>query len=210
MLADLLTSGVTQGAAVLLLAFLIYLAGHRTWRGFAEWLGVTVPTRRAMLWAVAGGLGIAATALGFTFVEALRPFHEHPSNTFRKVADLEPGWSTAVLAAVLYGFLKTGLSEELLFRGIFARRLIAHLGFRWGNLVQACLFGGMHLGLVFLAGVSVPIGWLVCAVFGATSAMGWLAGWLNERVADGSIAPGVMVHGLSNAVLYGWAGIVGW
>ena len=54
-----------------------------------------------------------------------------------------------VVATVLVeAWFKTGLSEEIFFRGFLARRLIARFGFRAGNAGQALIFGAIHLPIV--------------------------------------------------------------
>ncbi|CAE7241737.1 unnamed protein product, partial [Symbiodinium microadriaticum] len=54
-----------------------------------------------------------------------------------------------VLTVILYAVFKTALAEEILFRGFIAKRFIALMGFRSGNIVQAVLFGAIHT-LLFL------------------------------------------------------------
>ncbi len=44
------------------------------------------------------------------------------------------GWS-AFPSAFLFGIIQTGLSEEILFRGFLAKRLISRFGFATGNLL---------------------------------------------------------------------------
>jgi hypothetical protein len=35
-----------------------------------------------------------------------------------------------------------------------------------------------------------------------TGIMGWVNGWLNERLGNGSIVPGWIAHGLTNVISY--------
>ena len=51
---------------------------------------------------------------------------------------------TAIPAAMVYGYVRTGLSEELFFRGFLLKRVSSKCGFVVGNTVQALLFGAMH------------------------------------------------------------------
>ena len=99
---------------------------------------------------------------------------------------------------------KTAFAEELLFRGIIGKRLIAWKGFAVGNSLQALLFGLIHFSLLALASASLG---LVLLVVMATSALGFVAGWLNESRGEGSILPGWSLHGSANLLAYFWAGV---
>lgn len=106
------------------------------------------------------------------------------------------GWS-AFPSAFLFGIIQTGLSEEILFRGFLAKRLISHLGFATGNLLQGLVFGLLHGAMFFL--VTTPLKALIITLI--TGFSGWLLGWMAEKAAGGSILPGWMVHGVGNLLL---------
>jgi membrane protease YdiL (CAAX protease family) len=111
------------------------------------------------------------------------------------------GFSGAAIA--LLGFkalVQTSLSEEILFRGFVAKRLISWLGFTWGNLLQALLFGLVHLLLFIGQEFSFPIAAGIVLFSGLG---GWTSGYLNERSGNGSILPSWWMHGLTNAITYG-------
>ena len=102
----------------------------------------------------------------------------------------------ALPTVLVYAFLQTGLSEEILFRGFLLKRLMAKWGFVVANIVQALIFGALHLTLVwgqvgFLAGMVIVIYPMIPAV---------LMSILNEKKADGSILPSWLVHGTLNTV----------
>ena len=50
----------------------------------------------------------------------------------------------AIPAALAYGYIRTGLSEEIVFRGFLLKRTMNKFGFGAGNLLQAILFGLLH------------------------------------------------------------------
>ena len=52
---------------------------------------------------------------------------------------------TSIAMALLYGVVKTGFAEELLFRGLIAGSLGRRLPLRWANLLQAVVFLLLHL-----------------------------------------------------------------
>lgn len=102
----------------------------------------------------------------------------------------------ALPTVLVYAFLQTGLSEEILFRGFLLKRLMAKWGFVVANIVQALIFGALHLTMVwgqvgFLAGMVIVIYPMIPAV---------LMSILNEKKADGSILPSWLVHGTINTV----------
>ncbi len=101
-------------------------------------------------------------------------------------------------AALAYGFIRTGLSEEILFRGFLGKRLSSRFGLVPGNVIQAVLFGLMH-GIPFgLASGNI----LVAIVFTILPGMaGFYMGWLNEKKCGGSIIPSWLIHGLTNAIV---------
>lgn len=106
------------------------------------------------------------------------------------------GWS-AFPSAFLFGIIQTGLSEEILFRGFLAKRLISRFGFATGNLLQGLVFGLLHGAMFFL--VTTPLKALIITLI--TGFSGWLLGWMAEKAAGGSILPGWMVHGVGNLLL---------
>ncbi len=95
----------------------------------------------------------------------------------------------AIVMALLYGVVKTGFSEELLFRGLIAGSLSRRLPNHWANLVQALIFLLPHL-LVLLI---MPEMWMVVPlVFMAALFAGWL------RIKSGSIVGPWIIHACAN------------
>lgn len=65
----------------------------------------------------------------------------------------ELGMGAVSVAVLLIHALKTGLSEEILFRGFIGKRMMARFDFVSGNLLQELLFALLHgLKLLPLAG----------------------------------------------------------
>jgi membrane protease YdiL (CAAX protease family) len=99
--------------------------------------------------------------------------------------------SLAVLVSVTsYGMIATGIPEELLFRGLIAGALFRRLSFWKANVIQASIFLLPHLLILIVA----PQLWALAILLPLT--LGLFAGWL--RHSSGSIAPGVLVHAVSN------------
>ena len=106
------------------------------------------------------------------------------------------GQGFAALPSVFfYSVLRTALSEEILFRGFFLKRIQNRFGFMTGNSVQALLFGLMH-GIPFgLVTKNAAAFFLLTLIPGL---MGWYEGWLNEKRCGGSIVPGWLLHSCMN------------
>lgn len=86
----------------------------------------------------------------------------------------------------------TAFGEELFFRGLIGGWLFRHLNFQLANGLQTLVFLLPHLAILALVGMwSWPL--LIPALVA-----GWLLGLM--RHASGSIFPGVLAHGLVNAV----------
>ncbi len=101
-------------------------------------------------------------------------------------------------AALVYGFVRTGLSEEILFRGFLLKRISGRFGFVAGNIIQSVLFGLMH-GIPF---GMVSGNMLVAVVFTLLPGMmGFYMGWINEKKCGGSIISSWLMHGITNAVV---------
>ncbi len=65
--------------------------------------------------------------------------------------------------------------------------------------MQAVLFGLMHNALFLLAGLDVGL-WYHTLMFLFTGAGALLLGWLNEKIYNGSIIPGILLHGAGNFI----------
>ena len=107
------------------------------------------------------------------------------------------GMGLAALPSVLvYSYIQTGLSEEILFRGFLLKRLAAKFGFTTANIIQALIFGAIHLTMVWgqigvVAGIVIVIYPMIPAVAFA---------YLNEKKANGSILPSWIAHGTLNTL----------
>lgn len=92
---------------------------------------------------------------------------------------------------VLWSGLRAGICEELLFRGFIGKRLIRHLGFGLGNVLQAVVFMVPYLIAYGIAPTFESIGGLLNA-----GVMGYAFGFIMHKKADGSILPSMVLHAL--------------
>ena len=188
--SNLASAGV-QVIVFALLPLAWWLIFHRQKVGVFQWLGLKgVPrdkVRDCVRWSVA--VMVLSAPLPILIFRVLRGV---PSAT-SQFAGLGLG---ALPGALVFAFLQTGLSEEILFRGFLLKRLAVRFGFGAGNMVQSVIFGAIH-GLGFFTSV----GWfwaLLITLFTGISA--WFMGYINEKKADGSIMPSWIMHGVSKVL----------
>lgn len=184
-------SAVVQLGLFLVIPFAWWAFTARRSVGFASWIGLRRPTwdgRRARLgvailaWVV---IGAASTAL----LQSLSG--DVPAARFvgRGLGGVVP--------VLLFAIVQTSLAEEIFFRGFLGKRVIARWGFAPGNVAQAIVFGILHVAM--FASFADPVRLLAIGIL--TGANGWIAGWLNEEGAGGSILPGWVLHASANLLV---------
>jgi len=198
-------STLVQLAVLSLLPLTVFVAQRRTTKGFGHYLGLYRSPARANGLALLASLVLASCTLGAALASpAIKLLLLDPRSTTGQLRLLGIG-PTSVVLLLLTALGKTALAEELLFRGFVAKRLIAAWGFGAGNLAQAVLFGALHIGLFWtLTNSPLVLGF----VFFGPAVGAAFAGYLNERLAGGSIIPGWISHGVANLVSYAVVGFL--
>ena len=195
-----IVNALVQAVLVLVIAGVWWLIATRRREPFLPWLGLTTPRieRPAGFWTLALAALIGFSLVGLVPLNALK---DTPGLAVAPFTGL--GW-TALPGIALWAIVQTSLTEEVFFRGLLGRTLIRVWGFTVGNGIQALAFGLLH-GLMFgpMLGWGVAVGLTLFA-----GAMGWLFGYLNERLAGGSILPSWGLHALSNIIAGCWAAFV--
>lgn len=199
-LMNALLTAVIQVLAFTLVPFLWWFVTARKREAFLNWIGLRMPlTQQPGRLALAmGAVVLLFVILSAVMIPGLVPDESLAASSFAGIG------SRALLPAILFAFVQTALSEEILFRGFLGKRFSNRFGFAAGNTLQALLFGLLH-GVMFFS-VTTPLNATVIVAF--TGLIGWAMGYLNEKLAGGSILPGWLLHGLSNllpalAALYG-------
>src|SRR5262249_21889589 len=98
----------------------------------------------------------------------------------------------AIIKALLYGVVQTGLTEELLFRGLIAGSLSRRSRLLWANIIQAMVFVLPHLLILQFA---PEMWWLLPIVFGGSLVYGWV------RIKSGSILGSWLMHASGNVAM---------
>jgi membrane protease YdiL (CAAX protease family) len=172
------------------LGFLIYhrLRWKRTFREIAGLAGLQPGEPRYFFYSLAFALvGIAGAVL---WSPPLEPITRRGS-MLRDFVGLGSGLS-AITTALLYGVVRTGFTEELLFRGLIAGSLARRYPLVWANLAQALIFLLPHLGILLIA----PEMWgLLPFVFAVMLILGWV------RIRSGSILGSWLIHASGNVTM---------
>ena len=121
--------------------FIVWLIFARKKCNFFEWIGLKSPKHEGNLLVT-----ILVTVLSVAFYIALTSYitKKYSEGLTTAGSDFAGKGFAAFPAVLAYGFIRTGLSEELLFRGFFLKRIGSKFGFAVGNTVQALLFGLLH------------------------------------------------------------------
>ena len=179
--------------------FIVYLVTNRRIKGFFDYIGLRKPETRAMFYAPLCAVAFVLPALLLVFFSpTILEAATAPNTVIGRLRSNGLSMTTFILL-IVKALIQTAFTEEILFRGFIAKRLINWLGFTAGNLLQALLFGAVHLLIFTGQKFSFPlaIGIVLYPAIG-----GWIMGYLNERVGNGSILPGWLMHGLVNLIAY--------
>lgn len=104
--------------------------------------------------------------------------------------------AAAVIPALFYAIIQTGLSEELLFRGFLLKRLMKIFDFQVANLLQSIVFGCVHGAMLWSV---LPLHVILLVVL-TTALAGYVMGWVNERIAGSSIVTSWSIHSIVNFI----------
>jgi membrane protease YdiL (CAAX protease family) len=193
-------SAVLQVLVFTLIPFLFFLIRKDKAISFSEYIGFYKTSSKAITYSVFTSLIFLATGIGLVFIdEGFKQIVLSPISVTGKIRAL--GFTaTSVSILILIAVIKTSLSEEILFRGFIAKRLIAALGVNTGNILQALIFGAVHLLLVWRLINPSPLGLILITCFSTVG--GWVIGYIKEKFGNGSIIPGWIAHGLGNLISY--------
>lgn len=203
MIASTIVSGLIQVVVFALIPLAVYLVTARRQGRFFEYIGLKRAPGQAIVYGVLVGLVSFPVMFGLTSLSGAAELLSDPSSQTGRLGELaaSDGVPTMLFVALVQALVTTALSEEILFRGFLAKRLIGWLGFGVGNTAQALVFGAIH-GLLFM-GASTGLSTLaLAAVVLLPAVQGWLIGWLNERLGGGSIVPGWCAHAVANALTF--------
>ena len=182
-----------------LIPFIDYLISKKKAKGFFSYIGLKRSNAKANGLALLLMIAIATPILLIASADPdFRSALLAPSSVSGRIRAMGFGLESSI-ALLLIAVIKTGLSEEIFFRGFVAKRLIAVTSFRTGNMIQAIIFGAIHT-LLFLNLTDNLLFLVSSFVMPAIGA--YIKVYLNEKMAGGSIVPGWIAHASSNLVAY--------
>lgn len=194
-LVSVLSGTAIQLGVVIAVCVIAWAIFGRRRSGLFGWVGLTGASAGWVAVVAAAG---ALAALALLQVPGLKALASGPGTVVHDIAGGRTDMA-ALSALAVAALVKTAFAEELLFRGLIAKRLYGPLGFWGGNIVQALLFGVIHLPILLLPQGRGLIG---AAMIGFAVLISLVAGWLNERKAKGSILPGWGLHAGANLTTY--------
>lgn len=188
--ANAVMNAVVQAILLGLIPFGWWLATARSKASFFQWIGIKKPqvADGARFWLFFVGSTAVFCGIGLILVPLL------VNGESTAVAQFAGKGFSALVPALLFAFVQTGLGEEVFFRGFLGKRLGERFGFRTGNFLQALLFGLLH-GVMFVGESGVLAAMAITIL---TGTIGGLMGYMNEELAQGSIVPSWLMHGISN------------
>ena len=140
-LVNELLGAVMQVLLFALIPFIWWLITARKKENFFKWLGLRKINHKGSVVKTIIISLVAVAVYGLTTTFFINTFAGEVTSAGSQFA----GKGLAgIPLAVIYGLIRTGLSEEILFRGFILKRISNKFGFIAGNTIQAIAFGLMH------------------------------------------------------------------
>ena len=187
-----LINSIIQILLFTFIPFIWWLITARKKENFFSWIGLKKPQgdRKKIIVLMLGAFAICEVIgmiLNYTVL-----------NTDWNITQYAGTGTKGLLGSVIFAYLHTAFSEEIIYRGFLQKRLQKCLGFRIGTIVQAAIFGATHvilaLNLITVTeGIALFIYPMIPAVFIA---------YINEKKCEGSIIPGWIIHGTLNVITH--------
>lgn len=187
-----LVNSIIQVIIFTIIPFIWWLVSNRDKYSFLEWIGIKkiIIQNKKKYVMTFGFILILFVFLGLVIIPIFINSSDMATSQFVSQGIV------ALVPALIYAFIQTALSEEILFRGFLAKRLINKFGFSVGNIVQSVLFGALHV-LLFIS-LTEWLGTIIIFIF--TGFTGWLMGMINEKQSGGSIISSWLIHGCANTL----------
>ncbi len=175
-----------------IIPFTCWLIRERKKCRFFEYIGVYAPKKTTSIRMLTIFAAIYILIYWMVHFTAISKITQPSADTFKGLG------LVAVIPAFFVSFIQQAMAEEILFRGFIMKRLVAKAGLLAGNIIQAAIFGSIHV----LFSISDRRNLIAYAIiFLSTSAGGWLLGYLSEKLFNGSIIPNILLHGAGNYIM---------
>ena len=188
-----LVGAIAQVLFLSLLPLAVWYVTARKKESFFSWIGLKKPICKNKI-----STALTAIVMTILYIAAMTACVKLlPDGVTTVGSQFAGGGLGALPAAFFYSFVRTALSEEILFRGFVLRLIRNKAGFTAGNTVQALLFGLVH-GIPFGIITNSILAFVLLTML--PGLFGWYQGWLNEKQCGGSIVPGWLLHGSINFI----------
>lgn len=194
---EYLLSALVQLFFFTIIPFLWWLCTAAKKENFFVWIGLKKPAVNGSIVKTLCFVVLVSAAYGVLMTAIMDLFLQGNENITLAASEFAGRGQSALPDIFAYGLIRTGLSEEIFFRGFLGKRFVKRFGFGAGNIMQALLFGAVHGVPIGLAAGNVFLAILITALPGA---IGWLQGWLNEKKCGGSILPSWILHAAMNVL----------
>jgi membrane protease YdiL (CAAX protease family) len=196
---DAFVSTIIQCSIFIGVPWIVYILFGKEKKGFFRWIGLYKPLstqwiKPTIIVFIMSIIIMAGTLHAFIRLGGISEEMLNSLNLQSK------GFSLNTVVIVLTkAIFQTALSEEILFRGFIGKRVGKKFGYITGNLTQAVLFGIPH-GLPFIiAYKAFAFGF---TFFASAAIVGFMNFYLNEKKADGSIIPSLLIHSTMNILSF--------
>jgi len=186
-----------QVSVAMAIPFVVYLIRNKGVKGFFKSIGLFWP-KEAGAWKTLGIWLLLTLGLMIIPIVIIAKADINSASGLAHDPIRAEGFTLVAMGMLfMKSMVQTSLSEEILFRGFIGKGLINVMGFKYGNIVQALIFGSIHGFAILQFGV-------VKGMFLVLSAClaGWIYGYLMEKKANGSMMIGWLLHGTSNFVSF--------
>ena len=188
-----LVGAIAQVLFLSLLPLAVWYVTARKKESFFSWIGLKKPICKNKI-----STALTAIVMTILYIAAMTTCTKLlPDGVTTVGSQFAGGGLGALPAAFFYSFVRTALSEEILFRGFVLRLIRNKAGFTAGNTVQALLFGLVH-GIPFGIITNSILAFVLLTML--PGLFGWYQGWLNEKQCEGSIVPSWLLHGSINFI----------
>lgn len=180
-----LRGAVMQVVVFSIVPFLWWIVKYKKQSTFSRWIGLYKPVENT------DKKKIVIVICGYFLVWLIASLVSDISSNFYTIG------LKAIVPSFIVCFIQNGVAEEILFRGFIGKRLIKRFGVDIGNIIQAVLFGMLHIALALATGstinITILVGYFIIPFIG-----GWMLGYMDEKIYNGSIIPGIILHGITN------------
>lgn len=194
---DQIISTIFQCIILIGIPWIAYMLFNKEKLGFCKWIGLYKPKNSKWILKALLILIISIIIMGGPII-IFEAFNIIPKGMVYSLDASGKGFTAEIIAIILIkAIFQNALSEEVFFRGFIGKRLANKFGYLSGNLIQSILFGLPH-GLAFIIVYKAYAFGII--LFLAATTVGFLQFYINEKKANGSIVPSLILHSIMNIV----------